>query len=983
MLSIANANGESITINGNPYPFVSTQYHKTLSGNAEIDTNVYAYVPKTGKTIMVTVGNTTTTYVYSNGSFIPLSDFGFNIYATDKSNKLIYGTDFDYDSSTKVLSIKSEKGITIQNIDPSKVISSSIYVENGVSANITLAGINLNSDSSSPIKIADNSKGNVKIILAEGTNNTVTAGGDNAAVSKNSDSADCGTLTITCEHTSDPNHKCGKLVASTSSGAAIGGDKGESTENITIKNAVIYASTSSGAAVIGGGNSGKGSKIYIDDSVAALYQNGSGGYDTIGNGTGSQSTAADIYITNSSVSLNTQTSPVMNRNQKAVYPLTISNTGNAEVTVDGIKAVANNNSAADSGDTKLYLWLEADDHSIEIGTEVKNFHFNPERLTDSSVTAFKPCEADISGGYLHDDTAHWYACTGSTACKANGYGEHDGAATCAEKAKCTVCGAEYGSTLNHEMELIEAVEPTCIDDGNREYYHCKTCGKYFSDANGTGASELKEFIIQAKGHSMTKHDALAPICSVEGNKEYYVCDTCGKLYTDEHGNDETTLADVALAATGKHIFGEWTEITPADCTNDGSRKHTCKQCNTTETEPVAKLGHDFSTVWTTDKPADCTTAGVKSHHCVRCDAVTDETEIPATGHTFGNWTVITPADCTHDGVKAHTCTLCNKTETEPIEKLGHNFSTEWTIDIPAGCTTKGIKTHHCIVCDEKADETIIPAAGHKFGRWKVVVEPTTEQKGLQRRTCTVCDTVEEETLPKIPAVVIASGGNNRNNDLPLINGEARQWDSICSDIIGTTINGTLTITVNDNRVPENIIRALAEKKATCSFVVGSSISIIVNGSDVTNTADGIAITSASGHISDLRGNLAAKIGINADFPFEVKISRGTFEKDKFVNLYQDIGGKKMLVGTAPIGADNTAVIPVSSGGEFIAMTCEFSDILGDADNDGVMNAKDAAHMLRYSVGLCELGNSERADFNHDGTVDANDAAAILRSIVGL
>lgn len=279
-------------------------------------------------------------------------------------------------------------------------------------------------------------------------------------------------------------------------------------------------------------------------------------------------------------------------------------------------------------------------------------------------------DINISGGYLHDDTAHWYACTGSTACKANGYGEHDGAATCAEKAKCTVCGAEYGSTLNHEMELIEAVEPTCIDDGNREYYHCKTCGKYFS--------------------------------AVEGNKEYYVCDTCGKLYTDEHGNDETTLADVTLAATGKHIFGDWTEITPADCT----------------------------------------TAGVKSHHCVRCDAVTDETEIPATGHTFGNWTVITPADCTHDGVKAHTCTLCNKTETEPIEKLGHNFSTEWTIDIPAGCTTKGIKTHHCIVCDEKADETIIPAAGHKFGRWKVVVEPTTEQKGLQRRTCTVCDTVE-------------------------------------------------------------------------------------------------------------------------------------------------------------------------------------------------------------------------------------------------
>ena len=78
-----------------------------------------------------------------------------------------------------------------------------------------------------------------------------------------------------------------------------------------------------------------------------------------------------------------------------------------------------------------------------------------------------------------------------------------------------------------------------------------------------------------------------------------------------------------------------------------------------------------------------------------------------------------------------------------------------------------------------------------------------------------------------------------------------------------------------------------------------------------------------------------------------------------------------------------SVISVPAGGEFIAMACGFSDIPGDADNDGVMNAMDAAHLLRYTVGMCELNNPEMADLNLDGVVNAQDAAVILRRAVGL
>lgn len=60
-----------------------------------------------------------------------------------------------------------------------------------------------------------------------------------------------------------------------------------------------------------------------------------------------------------------------------------------------------------------------------------------------------------------------------------------GKATCTNKAKCEVCGAEYGELDggNHsDMKHIDAKAATKGAEGNIEYWCCDDCGKYFADA---------------------------------------------------------------------------------------------------------------------------------------------------------------------------------------------------------------------------------------------------------------------------------------------------------------------------------------------------------------------------------------------------------------------------------------------------------------------------------------------------------------------
>ena len=72
--------------------------------------------------------------------------------------------------------------------------------------------------------------------------------------------------------------------------------------------------------------------------------------------------------------------------------------------------------------------------------------------------------------------------------------EHTGGkATCKDKAKCEVCGAEYVDLdpKNHtNLKHFPAKTATKTTEGNIEYWYCEGCGKYFSDKDGT--KEIKK-----------------------------------------------------------------------------------------------------------------------------------------------------------------------------------------------------------------------------------------------------------------------------------------------------------------------------------------------------------------------------------------------------------------------------------------------------------------------------------------------------------
>ena len=165
-----------------------------------------------------------------------------------------------------VLSVKKSTPITIKNTNPAIATRNRISILPRTDANITLAGVNINDNISSPISISrgTDDAGNVTITLAKDTENTVY--GANAGIELGGKN---GSLTIDGE---------GTLIASGSgNSAAIGSGKNKAVSNITINGGTIYARLSdfgSGAAAIGSGKIEAGASIDSGYAVNNITING-------------------------------------------------------------------------------------------------------------------------------------------------------------------------------------------------------------------------------------------------------------------------------------------------------------------------------------------------------------------------------------------------------------------------------------------------------------------------------------------------------------------------------------------------------------------------------------------------------------------------------------------------------------------------------------------------------------------------------------
>ena len=340
--------------------------------------------------------------------------------------------------------------------------------------------------------------------------------------------------------------------------------------------------------------------------------------------------------------------------------------------------------------------------------------------------------------------------------------------------------------LGHKMTKTEAKAATCTEAGNKEYWTCSTCHKVFSDEHGETETTVADMTIQAKGHTMTKTEAKAATCTEAGNKAYWTCNTCHKVFSDEHGETETTVADMAIKAKG-HTMTK-TEAKDATCTEAGNTAYwICNTCHKVfsdehgETETtvadmtIQAKGHTMTK--TEAKAATCTEAGNKAYWtCNTCYKVfSDEhgkTEttvadmtIQAKGHTMTK-TEAKAATCTEAGNKAYwTCNTCHKvfsdesgqTETTveamTIKATGHDWNTEWTVDKEASCSEEGSRSHHCKNCSEVKDREIIAKNAHNLTKVEAKAATCTEAGNKAYWTCSTCHNVFSDELGKTETTV--------------------------------------------------------------------------------------------------------------------------------------------------------------------------------------------------------------------------------------
>ena len=165
-----------------------------------------------------------------------------------------------------------------------------------------------------------------------------------------------------------------------------------------------------------------------------------------------------------------------------------------------------------------------------------------------------------------------------------------GVATCVELAICDTCGKHYGEldSTNHNLEKISATDATVTETGNKEYWHCKDCDKYFADENGTNEIKLDDTviaklppeIIEGKGQSITAGEKKElTFKSNAAFSDFIRVEFDGKTldeknYTVKEGSTVVTLkADyVAALSAGEHTIGIVSESGTATATFTVSEK---------------------------------------------------------------------------------------------------------------------------------------------------------------------------------------------------------------------------------------------------------------------------------------------------------------------------------------------------------------------------------------------------------------------------
>ena len=365
--------------------------------------------------------------------------------------------------------------------------------------------------------------------------------------------------------------------------------------------------------------------------------------------------------------------------------------------------------------------------------------------------------------------------------------EHSGGeATCTNKAKCEICGAEYGETKPHSYAQIKSPEylksaATCT--AKAVYYmSCADCGQSSKGTKNEATFEYGNALGHKYGEWVSNGDGThTRVCANDsthtetkachGGKATCtakaICEDCGKAYGEMAAHTftaktvaakylksaatctakavyYTSCADCGLSSKGTkneatfeygnalgHKYGEWVS------NGDGTHSRVCANDNK---HIETKNCHGGK--------ATCTAKAI----CEDCGKAYGE----MAAHTFTAKSTVSrylkrAATCTEKSeyyVSCAGCGLSSKgTASEAVftgSALGHSL-TEWSVITEVTCTTNGTQERHCTRCDYKQTKTIV-AKGHSYGLWNVTKKVGCITDGEQSRECSVCGNKETKTI---------------------------------------------------------------------------------------------------------------------------------------------------------------------------------------------------------------------------------------------
>jgi hypothetical protein len=220
-----------------------------------------------------------------------------------------------------------------------------------------------------------------------------------------------------------------------------------------------------------------------------------------------------------------------------------------------------------------------------------------------------------------------------------------------------------------------------------------------------------------------------------------------------------------------------------------------------------------------------------------------------------------------------------------------------------------------------------------------------------------------------------------------MNGKEISWGDIAAMLEKLTPGSHAVIELNGKTdVPENIFTIASKNRLTLEFVLDSVKSWIVDGAKLTAvSAADLSILTGKTDKSALRGAVGADLKVSGtDIPAGLKLNVRKEFAGYFANLYKSVNEKLEFQGCGRVNEDGSVTLPgANSAGDYVVMICRFSDLPGDMNNDGALNALDASALLKHIIGLAAGENPEVSDLNGDNTVNALDAAIILKKAAGL